>query len=148
VLIRNSGGAPRQASKSKGPAKVQTDRERLETLLTALEKNLELESFFIGRKEIPNLLEMLPGQGDVLRAVVELSGKIPLGAGEAAEVNRRMAAAAEHRERNQKLLQECIAAAKAELDELNVARRRLQQMRTLSKSIYAEPEPSRLENWA
>ncbi len=120
----------------------------METLLISLEKNLELEAFFIGRKEVENLLELLPAQGDILRALRELYQKIPQESQEALEIDRRLALAAESRQRNQKLLDECICAAKTELEDLNSARRRLQQMKALSKNIYADPEPSKLENWA
>jgi hypothetical protein len=148
MLIRKgaAGSQNREAPPQRGAG--QTDRERMESLLRSLEKNLRLETFFIGRREFAELAEILPAQGDLLQAVVDLAEKIPLSGGEASELNRRLAAASGHRQRNQKLLDESIAAAKAELDEMNGVRRRLQQMKAISKNIYADPEPSKLENWA
>jgi hypothetical protein len=43
---------------------------------------------------------------------------------------------------------EAVDAVRTELEEMNQARLRLKQARTLAKSNYADPEPSRLENWA
>jgi hypothetical protein len=147
MLIRKGSGkigsAPSGAGQQSEPG-----RQRLGILLEALEKNLALEEYFIARKDIASLLDLLPGQGDILESIVDLAGTLGLAGPEAADLDRRLGAAGAWRAKNRDLLDESIRTAKSEIEEMNAARRRLQQMRTLSKNIYSDPEPSKLENWA
>lgn len=150
MLIRRNPvkSAARTAAKPPADSLVPPGRHRLESLLAALERNIELEAYFLSRKEIGELLELLPGQADLLKALVEMADTLELTSGEAAEINRRLGSVDEKRAKNRLQLDELILSARSELEELNAARRKLQQMRTLSKNFYADPEPSKLEDWA
>jgi hypothetical protein len=63
-------------------------------------------------------------------------------------LEKRLAAADAKRAENMRAFTEAADAVRTELEEMNQARLRLKQARTLAKSNYADPEPSRLENWA
>jgi len=150
MLIRRKSNNSSLDSFSKSPerSEVQSDLKRLECLLVALERNISLEGYFLARREVEYLLEILPGQRDILKALTDLAENLDLSAAEADNLNKRLACAALKRARNRNLLDDLIKSAKSELDDLNAARVKLQQMRSLSKTIYAEPEPFRLEDWA
>lgn len=122
---------------------------RFENLLTTYEKNLQLEVFFIREKNTERLLEILPQQGDLIRAIEEILPTLQLGSDGEAALRKRLEDADAMREANGKAIEEGVAALKNELHELNAARVRARQMRHISKTTYTQDEPaSRLQDWA
>ncbi len=122
---------------------------RFEHLLTLYEKNLLLEVFFIERKDIPSLLELLPAQGDLITAITDILAELRLPPLESDHLQRRLEAADALREKNKVLLDEAMQEVSAELEQMNGARQRIRQVRQLSKSMYQEPSATpRLQNWA
>ena len=122
---------------------------RFENLLTTYEKNLQLEVFFIGEKNTERLLEILPQQGDLIRAIEEMLPTLQLGSDGEAALRKRLEEADAMREANGKAIEDGVAALKNELHELNAARVRARQMRHISKTTYTQDEPaSRLQDWA
>ncbi len=122
---------------------------RLETLLSVYEKNLRLEVFFIERKDIESLLDLLPAQGDLVQALTEIltNLKLPPAASEAFQT--RLEAADSLRESNKQALDQAMQEVSSELEQMNGARQRIRQVRQLSKSMYQETTtPARLQNWA
>jgi hypothetical protein len=150
MLIRKNPvkNVARTAAKLPTGSLVPTGMHRLESLLAALERNVDLEAYFLSRKEIGDLLELLPVQSDLLKSLVDLAETLELTSSEAEELNRRLGSVDEKRAKNRLQLDELILSARSELEDLNAARRKLQQMKTLSKNFYADPEPSQLEDWA
>ncbi len=123
--------------------------DRLENLLSLYEKNLLLEVFFIGRKDIESLLDLLPAQGDLLQALVSILPDLRLPETSAAALQKRLEAADTLREANKKSLDVAMQEVSLELEQLNGARQRIRQVRQLSKSMYQETSaPARLQNWA
>lgn len=123
--------------------------DRLEKLLSLYEKNLRLEVFFIGRKDIESLLDILPAQGDLIQALSSLLSDLRLPAVQAEDLQKRLEAADALRESNKKSLDQAMQEVSAELEQMNGARQRIRQVRQLAKSMYQESsEPSRLQNWA
>ena len=123
--------------------------DRLENLLSLYEKNLLLEVFFIGRKDIESLLDLLPAQGDLLQALVSILPDLRLPETLAAALQKRLEAADTLREANKKSLDVAMQEVSLELEQLNGARQRIRQVRQLSKSMYQETSaPARLQNWA
>ena len=127
---------------------VSTDERRLETLMSTYEQNLRTEVFFIRRNEVQNLLELLPQQADLAFAISELLEKINLLPAKAEGIKKRLAVADALREANRSELDHVVETMKAELDELNLARVRIRQMRQISKTAYLTQEPSQLQDWA
>lgn len=127
---------------------VSTDERRLETLLSTYEQNLRTEVFFIRRNEVQNLLELLPQQADLAVAISELLEKINLPPAKAEAIKKRLAVADALREANRSELDHVVETMKAELEELNLARVRIRQMRQISKTAYLTQEPSQLQDWA
>ena len=122
---------------------------RFENLLITYEKNLQLEVFFIREKNTERLLEILPQQGDLIRAIEEMLPTLQLGSDGEAALRKRLEDANAMREANGKAIEDGVAALKNELHELNVARVRARQMRHISKTTYTQDEPaSRLQDWA
>lgn len=136
------------------PAQVQPaktllpEAERLEVLLTRYEKNLELEAFYIRKKDIESLMDILPAQGSLIEALTAILGTIQVDPAEREALDRRLGAADAKREENRKAFEADFEALKKELDEMNAARNRLKQVRTLSRTAYTDEEPVRTENWA
>ncbi|PAY99829.1 MAG: hypothetical protein CAK90_08485 [Spartobacteria bacterium AMD-G4] len=123
--------------------------DRLEKLLSLYEKNLLLEVFFIERKDIESLLDLLPAQGDLLQALVSMLPDLRLPEISAATLQKRLEAADALRESNKLALDQSMQEISAELEQLNGARQRIRQVRQLSKSMYQETSaPARLQNWA
>lgn len=123
--------------------------DRLENLLSLYEKNLLLEVFFIERKDIESLLDLLPAQGDLLQALVSMLPDLRLPEISAATLQKRLEAADALRESNKSALDQSMQEISAELEQLNGARQRIRQVRQLSKSMYQETgAPARLQNWA
>lgn len=123
--------------------------DRLENLLSLYEKNLLLEVFFIERKDIESLLDLLPAQGDLLQALVSMLPDLRLPEISAATLQKRLEAADALRESNKLALDQSMQEISAELEQLNGARQRIRQVRQLSKSMYQETSaPARLQNWA
>ena len=123
--------------------------DRLENLLSLYEKNLLLEVFFIGRKDIESLLDLLPAQGDLLQALVSILPDLRLPETSAAALQKRLEAADTLREANKKSLDVAMQEVSLELEQLTGARQRIRQVRQLSKSMYQETSaPARLQNWA
>jgi len=123
--------------------------DRLENLLSLYEKNLLLEVFFIGRKDIESLLDLLPAQGDLLQALVSILPDLRLPETSATVLQKRLEAADALREANKKSLDVAMQEVSAELEQLNGARQRIRQVRQLSKSMYQETSASaRLQDWA
>lgn len=123
--------------------------DRLENLLSLYEKNLLLEVFFIGRKDIESLLDLLPAQGDLLQALVSILPDLRLPETSATALQKRLEAADALREANKKSLDVAMQEVSAELEQLNGARQRIWQVRQLSKSMYQETSASaRLQDWA
>jgi len=54
------------------------EEQRLEVLLSSYEKNLRTEVFFIRQKDMASLLELLPQQDDLIRAIGALFQSITL----------------------------------------------------------------------
>lgn len=123
--------------------------DRLENLLSLYEKNLLLEVFFIERKDIESLLDLLPAQGDLLQALVSMLPDLRLPEISAATLQKRLEAADALRESNKSALDQSMQEISAELEQLNGARQRIRQVRQLSKSMYQETgASSRLQDWA
>lgn len=122
---------------------------RLEKLLSLYEKNLLLEVFFIQRKDIESLLDILPAQGDLIEALTGILANLKLPPTESQSLQKRLEAADALRESNKQALDQAMQEVSAELEQLNGARQRIRQVRQLSKSMYQEPStPARLQNWA
>jgi biopolymer transport protein ExbB/TolQ len=122
---------------------------RLESLLALYEKNLRLEVFFIGRKDIESLLDLLPAQGDLLSALTEILSNLKLPLAESEALQKRLEAADALRESNKQALDQAMQDVSSELEQMNGARQRIRQVRQLSKSMYQETSaPARLQNWA
>jgi hypothetical protein len=123
--------------------------DRLEQLLSLYEKNLRLEVFFIERKDIESLLDILPAQGDLINALTPMLSDLRLPPTMADAVQKRLEAADALRESNKQALDQVMQEVSAELEQMNGARQRIRQVRQLSKSMYQEPSaPTRLQNWA
>jgi hypothetical protein len=123
--------------------------DRLEQLLSLYEKNLRLEVFFIGRKDIESLLDILPAQGDLINALTPMLSDLRLPPTMAKALQNRLEAADALRESNKQALDQAMQEVSSELEQMNGARQRIRQVRQLSKSMYQEPSaPSRLQNWA
>jgi hypothetical protein len=123
--------------------------DRLENLLSLYEKNLLLEVFFIERKDIESLLDLLPAQGDLLQVLVSILPDLRLPETSAEALQKRLEAADALRESNKKSLDAAMQEVSVELEQLNGARQRIRQVRQLSKSMYQETSASsRLHDWA
>jgi hypothetical protein len=123
--------------------------DRLERLLSLYEKNLRLEVFFIERKDIESLLDILPAQGDLINALTPMLSDLRLPPTMAEALQKRLEAADALRESNKQALDQAMQEVSAELEQMNGARQRIRQVRQLSKSMYQEPNtPARLQNWA
>ncbi len=127
---------------------ISSDERRLEALLSTYEQNLRTEVFFIRRNEAQNLLELLPQQAELAVAISELLEKIDFPPAKAEAIKKRLAVADALREANRSELDHVVETMKAELDELNLARVRIRQMRQISKTAYLTQEPSQLQDWA
>ncbi len=135
MLIRKAAVAPLPA--------------RLENLLATYEKNLRLEVFFIRNKDTASLLEILPQQGDLIRAIEEMMPTLGLPDATAAVLAKRLAEADALREANRMEVDRGVEELKNELQEMNAARVRIRQMRHISKTTYTQEEPTaRLQDWA
>jgi hypothetical protein len=123
--------------------------DRLEKLLSLYEKNLRLEVFFIGRKDIESLLDILPAQGDLINALTPMLFDLLLPPAQAEALQKRLEAADALRESNKQTLEQAMQEVSSELEQMSGARQRIRQMRQLSKSMYQETStPARLQNWA
>lgn len=130
-------------------SQLETLPARLENLLTKYEKNLRLEVFFIRNKDTASLLEILPQQGDLIRAIEEMVPTLELSLAAGEVLRKRLSEADAFRETNRREIDRGIEQLKNELQEMNAARVRLRQMRHISKTTYAREEPtSRLQDWA
>ena len=125
-----------------------SDEERLDSLLSAFEANLQKELFFIRRKEAENLLDLLPAQGDLIMAISEIVERIQLPEPRASAIRKRLGAADAMREANRAEADRVTADMRQELDEMNQARQRIRQARQLSKNLYKEETGSRLSGFA
>lgn len=135
--------------KKQEPSPVAAQPERLEQLLSFYESNLQLEVFFIGRREFDKLVELLPTQGSLIEALTELLANLKLPPAESQTLQKRLEAADALRDSNKKALDQAMQEVSSELEQMNGARQRIRQMRQLSKSMYQESnEPARLQNWA
>lgn len=122
---------------------------RLENLLATYEKNLRLEVFFIRNKDTVSLLEILPQQGDLVRAIEGSLEGLELSPAAAAALRKRLSEADALREANRVEVDRVTEELKSELQEMNAARVRIRQMRHISKTTYSQEErPSRLQDWA
>jgi len=122
---------------------------RLENLLATYEKNLRLEVFFIRNKDTVSLLEILPQQGDLIRAIEGSLEGLELEPAAAAALRKRLSEADALREANRIEVDRVTEELKNELQEMNAARVRIRQMRHISKTTYSQEErPSRLQDWA
>ncbi len=124
------------------------EEKRLDILLSAFEENLRREIFFIRNKEVENLLELLPQQGDLIVAISEIVERIKPPEPRASALRRRLAAADAMREANRTEADRVTAEMRRELEEMNLARQRIRQARHLSKTIYKEESGSRLSGFA
>ena len=123
--------------------------DRLEKLLSRYEKNLRLEVFFIQRKDIESLLDILPAQGDLINALTRMLADLRLPPAMAETLQKRLEAVDALRESNKQALDQEMQEVSAELEQMNGARQRIRQVRQLSKSMYQESQiPARLQNWA
>jgi hypothetical protein len=123
--------------------------DRLEKLLSLYEKNLCLEVFFIQRKDIESLLDILPAQGDLINALTRMLADLRLPPAMAETLQKRLEAVDALRESNKQALDQEMQEVSAELEQMNGARQRIRQVRQLSKSMYQESQiPARLQNWA
>jgi len=123
--------------------------DRLERLLSLYEKNLRLEVFFIERKDIESLLDILPAQGDLINALTPMLSDLRLPPTMAEALQKRLEAADALRESNKQALDQAMQEVSVELEQMNGARQRIRQVRQLSKSMYQEASaPARLQNWA
>ena len=147
MLIRQTT-VPNNPAARKPLRKMSEEEERLEVLLSRYEKNLELEAFYIRKKDIESLLEILPAQGSLIDALTAILETIQIEPSERPALDRRLAAADAKREENQKAFEADFDAVKKEVEEMNAARLRLKQVRTLSRTAYTDDEPVRTENWA
>jgi hypothetical protein len=118
--------------------------ERLTNFLELYEKNLHLEVFFIERKDIESLLEMLPAQGELIEAITGLLADLPPL--QQTLLRRRLESLDALRASNRAALDRAMDETRSELDQMNTARQRIRQARQLSKSLYQET--TRVENWA
>jgi hypothetical protein len=122
---------------------------RLEQLLAFYEKNLQLEVFFISRNEIEKLLELLPVQGSLVKALTEELTTLKLPPVESKALQTRLEAADALRESSVKALDQAASDVKSELEEMNRARLRIKQARQLSVTMYKDSaDASRLQDWA
>jgi predicted thioredoxin/glutaredoxin len=140
MLIRRSAASAQPAPPS--------DEERLERLLEAFESNLRREIFFIRNRETGNLLELLPQQGDLIMAISAIVERLDLPEPRATALRKRLAAADALREANRAEADRISEEMRAELEEMNQARQRIRQVRTISKNLYAEKPASRLSDFA
>jgi len=135
--------------KKQEPAPVPAQPDRLEQLLSFYESNLQLEVFFIGRREFDKLVELLPTQGSLIEALTEILAVLKLPPAESAALQERLEAADALRESNKQALDQAMQEVSAELEQMNGARQRIRQVRQLSKSMYQDSQPTaRLQNWA
>lgn len=135
--------------KKQEPTLVPAQPDRLEQLLSFYESNLQLEVFFIGRREFDKLVELLPTQGSLIEALTGLLANLKLPPVESQTLQKRLEAADALRESNKKAIDQAMQEVSAELEQMNGARQRIRQVRQLSKSMYQESnEPARLQNWA
>ena len=130
------------------PPAPSADEERLEKLLSNFEANLRREIFFIRNKETENLLELLPQQGDLIQAIVAIVERITLPEPRATALRHRLASADALREANRAEADGITDEMRRELEEMNLARQRIRQVRHISKSLYAEKPASRLSDFA
>ena len=130
------------------PPAPSADEERLEKLLSSFEANLHREIFFIRNKETENLLEILPQQGDLIQAIVAIVERTTLPEPRATALRHRLAAADALREANRAEADRITDEMRRELEEMNLARQRIRQVRHISKSLYAEKPASRLSDFA
>jgi hypothetical protein len=108
-----------------------------------------LEGFFIERKDIESLLDLLPAQGDLVQALAEILSNLKLPPAESEPFQKRLEAADSLRESNKQALDQAMQEVSSELEQMNGARQRIRQVRQLSKSMYQETTtPARLQNWA
>ncbi|MBU6181386.1 MAG: hypothetical protein KGR46_01060 [Verrucomicrobia bacterium] len=147
MLIRRTP-VPNKAAAGKLLRKMTAEEERLEVVLSRYEKNLELEAFYIRKKDISSLLEILPAQGSLIETLTTVLGTIQIEPSERPALDRRLAAADAKREENRKAFEADFDTVKKEVEEMNAARLRLKQVRTLSRTAYTDDEPVRTENWA
>ena len=140
----------RKPEAPKVPAAFSPLPPRLEQLLSLYEKNLQLEIFFIQRKDIESLLDLLPAQGDLIVAISKLLPSVRLPAGETEVLQKRLEAADTLRDSNKAALDQSMKEVQEELDQMNQARQRIRQARQLSKTMYqVDPAAtSRLQDWA
>jgi hypothetical protein len=135
--------------KKQEPTPVPALPDRLEQLLSFYESNLQLEVFFIGRREFDKLVELLPTQGSLIEALTEILANLKLPPAESQTLQKRLEAADALRESNRQALDQAMQEVSSELEQMNGARQRIRQVRQLSKSMYQESnEPARLQNWA
>ena len=135
--------------KKQEPTPVPARPDRLEQLLSFYESNLQLEVFFIGRREFDKLVELLPTQGSLIEALTGILANLKLPPVESQALQKRLEAADALRESNRQALDQAMQEVSAELEQMNGARQRIRQVRQLSKSMYQESnEPARLQNWA
>jgi hypothetical protein len=129
---------------------VSKEYERLEMLLATYEKNLRLEVFFIRGREIENLLEILPQQGDLAQAIMGILTGLQLPAEQASILQKRLATADALREANRAEMDRLVESTRAELEEMNAARQRIRQMRHISHTRYQDggKPQSQLQDWA
>ena len=140
----------RKPEAPKVPAAFSPLPPRLEQLLSLYEKNLQLEIFFIQRKDIESLLDLLPAQGDLIVAISKLLLTLNLPAGETEVLQKRLESADALRDSNKAALDQSMKEVQEELDQMNQARQRIRQARQLSKTMYqVDPRTSsRLQDWA
>ncbi len=124
------------------------DEQRLEKLLSTFEANLRREIFFIRNRESANLLELLPQQGDLIEAIATLLPRLELPEPRASALRRRLAAAEALREANRVEADRIASEMRRELEEMNLARQRIRQVRQMSKSLYTDKPASRLSDFA
>ena len=140
----------RKPEAPKVPAAFSPLPPRLEQLLSLYEKNLQLEIFFIQRKDIESLLDLLPAQGDLIVAISKLLPSVRLPARETEVLQKRLEAADTLRDSNKAALDQSMQEVQEELEQMNLARQRIRQARQLSKTMY-QVDPgtsSRLQDWA
>lgn len=142
MLIRKPAPAPPlQAAPS-------PDEVRLDRLLSAFEENLRREIFFIRNRETENLLELLPLQGDLIVAIAAIVETLVLPEPRASALRKRLAAADALREANRAEADRITEEMRTELEEMNLARQRIRQVRQISKNLYSEKPASRLSDFA
>ncbi|MFM8365466.1 MAG: hypothetical protein ACKOAS_09980 [Verrucomicrobiota bacterium] len=137
----------RKPAVSSPPAPL-SDEERLGKLLTSFEDNLRREIFFIRNREIENLVELLPQQGDLIVAISAIVERLELPEPRATALRKRLAAADALREANRAEADRITEEMRAELEEMNQARQRIRNLRQISKNLYAEKPASRLSDFA